>query len=36
MESNRLGMRQLRQYIDSNWGTEMLDPLFEEAELKIA
>ena len=36
MESNLLGMRQLRQYIDSNLGTEMLDPLFEEAELKIA
>ena len=36
MESNLLGMRQLRQYIDSNLGTEMLDLLIEEAELKIA
>ena len=36
MESNLLGMRELRQYIDSNLGTEMLDPLIEEAELKIA
>jgi hypothetical protein len=35
MESN-LGMRQLRQYIDSNLGTEMLDLLIEEAELRIA
>jgi hypothetical protein len=30
------GVRELRQYIDSNLGTEMLDPLFEEAKLKIA
>jgi hypothetical protein len=36
MESNLLGMRELRQYIDSNLGTEMLDLLIEEAELKIA
>jgi len=36
MESNLMGMRQLRQYIDSNLGTEMLDLLIEEAELKIA
>ena len=36
MESDLLGMRQLRQYIDSNLGTEMPDPLLEEAELKFA
>ena len=36
MESNLLGMRELRPYIDSNLGTEMLDPLIEEAKLKIA
>ena len=36
MESNLLGMRELRQHIDSNLGTEMLDLLIEEAELKIA
>jgi hypothetical protein len=36
MESNLLGMRQLRQYIDSNLSTEMLDLLIEKAELKIA
>ena len=36
MESNLLGMRELPQYIDSNLGTEMLDLLIEEAELKIA
>jgi hypothetical protein len=34
MESNLAGMRQLRQYIDSNLGMEMLDPVFEEADLK--
>ena len=36
MESNLLGMRELRQYMDSNLGTEKLDMLIEEAELKTA